>query len=366
MEKKVAFLDLRIDKDEREELLTAINTVFEHGKIVLGPEVQEFERLIANFCNRKYAVGVSSGSDALFLGLKSLGIKEGDEVITTSLSWIATAHAIARTGAKPIFADINDDLNIDPDSIIKLVTSKTKAIVPVHYTGKICQMNKILDIAKKHNLHIVEDSAQAFGALYEDKIAGSFGKVACFSLNPMKVFAACGEAGIVLTDDKDIYEKLIILRYSGTINKEQCIEISLNSRIDTIQAAMLIKRFDRVKNIIEKRRRSAQFYNDQLKDIVKVPIEKNEEKDVYYTYTIQAEKRNELQSFLESKGIETKIQHPYLMPDQPVYINEVQNNFPKAKNLIKKILCLPIHEKLTQNELKYVVDSIKEFYAINR
>ncbi|MFA6502096.1 MAG: DegT/DnrJ/EryC1/StrS family aminotransferase, partial [Parachlamydiales bacterium] len=246
MEKKVAFLDLRIDKDEREELLTAINTVFEHGKIVLGPEVQEFERLIANFCNRKYAVGVSSGSDALFLGLKSLGIKEGDEVITTSLSWIATAHAIARTGAKPIFADINDDLNIDPDSIIKLVTSKTKAIVPVHYTGKICQMNKILDIAKKHNLHIVEDSAQAFGALYEDKIAGSFGKVACFSLNPMKVFAACGEAGIVLTDDKDIYEKLIILRYSGTINKEQCIEISLNSRIDTIQAAMLIKRFDRV------------------------------------------------------------------------------------------------------------------------
>lgn len=364
MKKNVPFLDLKIiNKLERKELLNAIDKVFEHGKIVLGPEVEEFENTFSKFCDRKYAVGVSSGSDALFLGLKALGINEGDEVITTSLSWIATAHAISMTGAKPVFADIGDDLNIDPQSISKLINNKTKAIVPVHYTGKVCKMDKIIDIAKKHKLLVIEDAAQSFSALYNGKRAGSFGIVSCFSLNPMKVFAACGEAGIIVTDDFDLYEKIKILRYSGTINKEKAIEISLNKRLDTLQAAILLKRFKYVEDIVNKRKQNAKYYDSKLKNIVKIPVEKDGESDVYYTYTIQTERRDELKSYLESKGIETKIQHPFLMPLQPVYLKDANNEIPNATKLVNKILCLPIHEKLELNQLSYVVKCIEEFYA---
>lgn len=366
MQRKVCFLDLSIgSRIQRKELLGAIDKVFRHGRIVLGPEVQEFENLVANFCERKYAVGVSSGSDAIFLGLKSLGIGLGDEVITTSLSWIATANAIARTGAQPIFADIGDDLNIDPNSVANLINSKTKAIMPVHYTGKICQMGALQELAGKHKIPIVEDAAQAFGAAFHGKKAGSFGKIACFSMNPMKILAACGEAGAIVTDNKEIYDKLIILRYSGTINKEKCIEVSLNSRLDTLQAAILLTRFKDVKNIIEKRREIANLYNKLLNKVVRSPIEREGEYDVYYTYTIQADKRDALKTYLESKGIETKIQHPYLMPYQPIYIESVKNKVPNAERLCNKILCLPAHEKLKRAEIFYVVNQIKEFYDKN-
>lgn len=367
MKVKVPFLDLRIpDGEEKKALLRAVERVFSHGRIVLGPEVEMFERKAANFCKRKYAVGVNSGTDALILGLKSMGIKAGDEVITTSFSWVATANSIAIIGAVPVFADIGDDLNIDPQSIGRLITSKTRAIMPVHYTGRVCKMDQIQNISRKYDIPIIEDAAQSFGASYKGKTAGTFGQVACFSMNPMKVLGALGEAGAVVTDDRVIYECLLSLRYNGTINREKCVEVSLNARIDTIQAAILLERFKRFKKNIAARRKNARYYNLHLqavKRIISLPKESKDEQQVYYTYTIRAQKRDKLKEFLNRRGIETKIQHPYLMPDQPVYKNSPRDILTNANRIIKEILCLPANEKITTGDMDYVIKNIKEFYS---
>ena len=207
---KVPFLDLRVTDDaEFRSLVASIEKVFHHGRLVMGPEVTRFEEEISKYCGRRYAVGVNSGTDALFIALKGFGIGGGDEVITTSLSWIATANAIAMTGAKPVFADIEDDLNISPECVERKISERTRAILPVHYTGRVCKMDALRRIAEKNGLAIVEDAAQAFGARNSGKVAGSLGDVACFSMNPMKLLAACGEAGIILTDDERVYRRLL-------------------------------------------------------------------------------------------------------------------------------------------------------------
>jgi dTDP-4-amino-4,6-dideoxygalactose transaminase len=362
MERKVPFLDLRIANDQaRQELLSAVDTVFRHGRIILGPEVQELERQVAAHCGRKYAVGVHSGTDALFLALKSLDLGPGDEVITSALSWVATANAIALTGAAPVFADIRDDLNIDPASVRKLITAKTKALLPVHYTGKVCEMDALLQLAADHKLFVVEDAAQAFGAGYRERKAGSFGVLGCFSMNPMKVFAACGEAGMIVMDRDDLYERLLSLRYNGTVNREQCTQVSLNGRLDTLQAAILLRRLAGLEQLIQKRREIAAWYTQQLAGVVDIPKEGERERDVYYTYQIRTSRRDELKSFLETNGVETKIQHPYLMPQQPVYREGVRGNFPNALRLVKQILCIPVHEKLTREDVDYVAGCVRRF-----
>lgn len=359
---KVPFLDLRVPQEERDEILEAVNKVLQHGRLILGPEVSQIEQAVAEYCNRKYAVGMNSGTDALFLALKALNIGADDEVITTCLSWIATTNSIAMTGATPVFTDISDDLNIDVKQIEKLITPKTKAIVPVHYTGKICNMDELEKIAKKHNLIIIEDAAQAFGAHYHNKKAGSFGDIACFSMNPMKIFAACGEAGMVLTDSLEIYEKLQALRYNGTINKEQCIATSLNGRLDTLQGAILQVRLPKVESHIEKRRFVANYYSTHLHEYVEVPQESPSCRDIYYTYTIRTPRRDELMAFLGENGIETKIQYKQLMCHQEVYRKYLRLPVPNGERLTKEVLCLPMHEKLTIEELEHVVACFKEFF----
>jgi dTDP-4-amino-4,6-dideoxygalactose transaminase len=361
---KVPFLDLSVSDDKmKEKLLNAVERVLSHGRIVMGPEVSALEERVALRIKRKYAVGVNSGTDALFLGLKALGIGHGDEVITTSLSWIATANAIALTGATPVFADIGDDLNIDPNSVRELVTPQTKAIMPVHYTGKVCRMSELAKIAYDHSLSIIEDASQAFDAEYENRKAGSFGTIACFSMNPMKIFAAFGEAGMVLTDREDICERLVALRYNGTIDREVCIEPSLNGRLDTLQAAILLERLGGVENIINKRRQIAAWYHDRLRGVVDIPEERSEERDVYYTYTIRADRRDELKAFLEDNGIETKVQHPYLMPEQPAYKENVRGVFINAQRLVKRILCIPVNETIAEADVDYISSRIREFYG---
>jgi dTDP-4-amino-4,6-dideoxygalactose transaminase len=364
MEKKVAFLDLRVTNDaERQNLLAAVDAVLRHGKIVMGPEVAELESSVAKMCGRKYGIGVNSGTDALFLGLMGLGIRPGDEVITTSLSWIATANAIALIGAKPVFADISDDLNIDPRSVAGLVTPRTKAIMPVHYTGKIAKMEDLLAIAQEHKLPVVEDASQAFGAKRHGKLSGTFGDMACFSMNPMKVFAACGEAGMILTDSDETYNHTIALRYNGTVNRETCIQPSHNGRLDTMQAAILLRRIGGIDAMIQARRNNASQYARQLSGVVEIPKEADGEFDVYYTYQIRTPRRDELKMFLEEKGIETKIQHPILMPDQPAYREYANSKIPNARRLVSQILCLPIHEKLTEQNIDYVCAMIRKFFG---
>lgn len=360
---KVPFLDLRVTDDaERQELLDAVDTVLRHGRIVLGPEVEQFEQRVASLCGRKYSVGINSGTDAIYLGLRSLGIGPGDEVITTALSWVATANAIALTGATPVFADILDDLTIDPASVARLVSSGTKAILPVHYTGKICRTEELLAITDQYAIPLIEDAAQAFGATRFGKPAGSFGTIACFSMNPMKVLAACGEAGAIVTDSADTVERLHALRYNGTVNREICLEPSLNGRLDTIQAAILLKRLDHITRVIGRRREIAAYYHKSLQGVVKCPHEESGCLDSWYTYTIQVEGRDELKAFLAERGIETKIQHPILMPHQSAY-KRCRAETANAERLLTRILCIPCHEKLSDDDASCVTSSIRNFYG---
>lgn len=371
MEKKfkIRFRDLSVtDPLLKEELLNAVDRVLTHGQLLMGEEVEQFEKRVAEYCGTKYCVGVSSGTDAIYLALRTLDLKPQDEVITTPLSWIATLNAIHLVGAQPVFVDITEDLNINTELIESVITSNTKVILPVHFTGRICNMNRILQVAKKYDLAIVEDAAQAFGAISGGHYAGSFGTFSAFSMNPMKVFPGYGEAGVVLTNDKVAYEKLLALRYLGTVNKEICYYPSLNSKIDTIQAAMMLVSFKYHEHNIARRIEIANYYTSELKDLVRCPkiVASSSSRCVFFDYTILTESRDELKDFLEVNGIETKIKHPILMPNQPAYEHLHNQSFPVAEKAVKEILCLPIHEKLTLNDLDYIIQNIKQFYLIHQ
>jgi len=361
---KVPFQDLSIkDNREREKIVSAIDKVLKHGRLILGPEVAELEESVAAYCGTKYAAGVNSGTDALFLSLKAMGIGKGDEVITTCLSWIATTNAIASLDAAPVFGDVKEDFNIDPDKIEDHINSNTKAIVPVHFTGKICEMEKILSIGEKYNIPVVEDAAQAFGAEYMGKRAGSMGLLSSFSLNPMKVFGAIGEAGIVVTNDEALYEQVKILRYNGTVGRHEAHYVSLNSRLDTIHATVLLERLKDLEKNIQKRRSLAEYYSKNLKEVIKVPEETKNGRDVYFTYNCICADRDNLKVYLEDNGIETKIHHDILMPMHKVYRQYYkENDYIVGEELCKNSLCLPMFEKLTFNDLDYVIDKIHTFY----
>ena len=359
---KIPYRDLSVkDLRRKRELLAAVEKVLSHGRMILGPEVGRFEQLMADSCSKQYAVGVSSGTDALYLALRSLGVGPGDEVITTPLSWIATTNAIVQCGAEAVFVDIGEDLNIDADLISEAVTPRTRAILPVHFTGRLCAMDTILHIAGERNLLVIEDAAQAFGARRGEKQAGSFGHAGCFSMNPMKIWCACGEAGAVVTDDRDVYEKLCTLRYAGTVNKEDCHYPSLNGRIDTVQAAMLLVDFNYLPEKIARRQEIARVYTEGLHDLVGCPREDGSY-HCYYSYTVLAEKREKLVEHLSGKGIETKVQHPILMPYHTAYKDRTYPPLPVAERLVNRILCLPNQEDLSTEEIDYVIGSVREFY----
>ena len=361
---KVPFLDLRVTDDaERRELTDALDAVLRHGRFVFGPEVGELEGRLAAACGRRFAVGVGSGTDALIVGLKSLGIGPGDEVITTPLSFVATANAISLVGAVPVFADVGDDLNLDPDTIDPLVTAATKAVLPVHWTGRVCRMSDIMAVAERRKLMVVEDCSQAFGATRNGAPAGSFGAVACFSMNPMKVFAACGEAGFVATDCEDAAEALRTLHYNGMVDRDTCSQISHNARLDTVQAAMLLRRIERYPAKVVARRDVARFYDQALSGVVETPPADDGGESVYYTYTVLASDRDRLRAHLAENGIETKVQHLPLMPDQPAHRPSAGGDCPNARRLMKNALSLPASEKVSADQRQYVADCIRAFYG---
>ena len=319
---------------------------------------------MSNFLNMKYTIGVASGSSALYLALKSLGIKKGDEVITTPFSWIITSNAIVECGAKPIFVDIKDDYNLNADLIIKKITSKTRAIVPMHWGGHMCDMEKITKIAKKYGLFIIEDAAQAFGAKIKNKKSGNYSDVAAFSMNPMKCLNGYGEGGLVATNSKKYYEKIKILRYAGTTSDPKklitnnCVEVSLNHKMDTVSAAMLLASFKFFKKKINYLKEIKKFYDKNLNHKVKLQkIEKHETPGLY-AYPIQINNRDKVKEFLRGKNIETKIWNDPLISTSPAYKKYNKNDTPNAKKILKRTLNIPFHEKLTKKELKYVVDNI--------
>jgi len=360
---KIPYRDLSVrDPALRKALLGAVEDVLSHGRLILGPEVEIFEGAVAKYCEKRFAVGVGSGTQAIYLALKSFNVGPGDEVITTPLSWIATLNAITECGATPVFVDIAEDLNIDATLIPKAITSRTKVILPVHFTGKVCDMVPIMKVASEHNIHVVEDAAQAFGARYLQKPAGAFGKASCFSMNPMKVFNGYGESGAILTDDQEVRDRLTILRYAGTVNRHDCIYPALNGRMDTIQAAMLLVSLDTLEAKIQRRREIASNYSSALKDVVICPTEASGSRDIYYAYTIITERREDLITHMAESGIETQIQHPILMPNHTAYHHLPKPHLPVAEHMVNRILSIPNHENLSDPEIKYVADSIKEFH----
>jgi len=359
---KIPFLDLSIkDMKLKAELLAAVETVLDHGRFIHGPEHEQFESTIADYCGRKHGVGVGSGTDALYLALRALDIGPGDEVITTPLTWVATTNAVVLCGATPVFVDIGEDLNIDANLIGAAVTSRTKAILPVHFTGQMCDMEPIMTIGTDNGITVVEDAAQAFGARDHDRIAGSFGRVACFSMNPMKVFNGYGEAGAVVTDDEAIADRLRSLRYAGTINKEDCHETGINGRLDTLQAAMLLVNLRFLDAKIEARRTVAAAYREALAGVIDCAPEKDGFYHTYYCFTIFTERREALREFLSDKGVETKIQHPLLMTRHTAYRHKFTADIPVAERLVEKILCLPAHEEMTPEAIAYMASAIREF-----
>lgn len=359
----VPFLDLRVlDDDERREIIEAVDDVLRHGRILLGPEVGELESRIAARTGRTYGVGCNSGTDALIIALKALRIGPGDEVIVPALSFIATANAVALVGATPVFADIGDDLNISVASAERLITPATRAIIPVHWAGLPCDMDALCALAQQTSLHLIEDGSQAFDASYAGRKTGSFGTIGCFSMNSMKGLASLGEAGMLVCDDPDIHDRCVALRYHGLANREYCVDLAQNSRLDTIQAAVLLVRLDRLDDLVEKRRRNAAALSARLDNHVKVPRESAKARHVYYTYTIQSDRRDELRDFLTDVGIETKIQHPLLMPQHPIYVDRAKGEWSNADALIKRVLCLPSNEKITAGQLDRVSDAVCAFY----
>lgn len=362
----IPYIDLKAQHQPlKAEILGAIAGVLDHANFILGREVEQFEQEIAAYCGTKYAIGVNSGTDALFLCLKAYGVGSGDEVITAPNSFLASASVIVAAGARPVFVDVRDDLNIDPDLIEEKISSKTRAIIPVHLTGKPAEMRPIMELAKKYKLKVIEDAAQAIGAEYHSKKTGTLGDAGCFSLHPLKTLNACGDGGVVTTNDQELCRTLTQLRNIGLKNRNESDLWGYNSRLDTIQAALLSVKLKYLDRWIEERRSNAQLYNQRLEGLVKLPVDLPRSKSAYHTYVIQTEKRDELQEYLKQHGIGTRIHYPI-----PIHLQKAAEKFgykagdyPVSEKQARMILSLPVYQGLTEADLEYVISNIKAFFG---
>ena len=348
----------------RKDILSSVNRVLKNCDFVLGEDVRKLEERFAKYCGTRFAVGVNSGTDALFLAMKAAGVCPGDEVITAPNSFLASASAIVAIGAKPVFVDVGEDMNIDPAKVKAKITSRTKAIVPVHLTGRVADMDPILSAAKEWGIAVIEDAAQAIGAEYKGKRAGSFGLANAFSLHPLKTLNALGDGGMITTDNENIHSLLLQLRNIGLKDRVRSDVWGFNSRLDTLQAAFVASKFSKVDAWIAKRRKNADFYRKRLTDVVVCPRERSYEKHAYHLFVIQVEKRDALQEYLSKKGIETKIHYPI-----PIHLQKCaeglgykEGDFPNTERQSRRILSLPIHQYLSQKQLQYTADAILAFY----
>lgn len=367
MEKKVGFVNYILQyKNIEKEIDDALKSVLMRGDLILRQDVEDFEKKLADFVGVKYAIGVNSCSDALTFSLMAAGIKEGDEVITVSHTFFATIEAIHNVGATPILIDIGEDFLMDASRIEEVITEKTKAIMPVHLNGNICQMDKIVEIAKKHNLIIIEDSAQALGGKFGDKKAGSFGLAGCFSFYPAKILGAVGDGGAVTTNDYEFAEKIKLLRNHGQKTKNEIVCYGFTSRLHNIQAAVLNVKIKYLDKWIERRRYIAKKYNNGLAEIksVKLPFISGPESqkfNAFQNYVLIAENRDKLFEFLKDNGVETLIKDA--VPNH-WHKNLKLNNFklPITEMLADKVISLPMYPELTDEQVDYVISVVKNFY----
>jgi dTDP-4-amino-4,6-dideoxygalactose transaminase len=367
----VPFLDLtRQFRRIEGEILSAQKRVLEKGRFILGEEVSSFEEEFARYCGVRYGVGVGSGTDALFLALKAANIGEGDEVITVSHSFIATAFAISQTGAKPIFLDIDPkfytmDPNALEDFLKKRKRKRVKAILPVHLYGHPAEMEAIMEIARRYHLMVVEDACQAHGAEYRGRKAGSLGHLSCFSFYPTKNLGAYGDGGIVLTNERRYDERLRLLRRYGEKKKYEYVSKGWNSRLDEIQAAILRVKLKYLDQWNGERRKRALMYKRMLEGTeVRCPVEKERARHVYHLFAIRTRKRNALQVFLKEKGIETLIHYPVPIHLQKAFadLRYPTESLPMTERCAREVLSLPFFPELTSEEMGTVHEQIKSFY----
>jgi dTDP-4-amino-4,6-dideoxygalactose transaminase len=332
----------------------------------MGPEVLEFEDQAAEYCGSKYAIGVASGTDALLIALRACGVKAGDEVITSTFSFFASAGVISRLGATPVFVDIDPETyNLRPDEVKKAITDKTRVIMPVHIFGQCADMDAILQIAGENDIMVVEDAAQAIGAKYKDKKAGTMGEFGCFSFFPSKNLGAAGDAGMIISDFMDKQTFMKSLRDHGAHPKYYHSYIGYNSRLDTLQAAILSVKLRYLDQWTEARRKNAAFYDDAFKDIpVKTPVELEHNYHIYNQYTIATEKRDELMEHLRKHEIGCAIYYPLPLHAQECYkyLGYKDEDYENAPGASREVLSIPIYPDLTDDERNYVVEVISAFF----
>lgn len=375
---KVPFFDLvpQFVSLER-EIHLALDEVFKTQHFILGPQVKTLEQTLAQYCEIPHAIGVASGSDALLLSLMALGIGTGDEVLIPSFTFFATAGAVSRLGAIPVFVDIDPQTyNIDPSKIEEKITPKTKAIIPVHLFGQCADMDPILQIGESKHLFVIEDAAQALGSEYQSfnktrrRKAGQLGDLGCFSFFPTKNLGAFGDAGMVVTKDATLAEKTRLLRVHGSHPKYFHKWIGINSRLDTLQAAILLVKFRYLETWTQARQKRAERYRKLLGDLAstlsgfQLPITQFENRHIYNQYVVRVPERNRLRQFLQDGGIGTEIYYPLPLHLQECYafLNYRRGDFPASEKAGEEVLALPIYPELTDDQQTYVVDRIKTFY----
>lgn len=365
---KVKYSYLEEQFEDHDSIFCDINKLIQTGDYTLGKPVQEFEQKFADVIGAKYAIGVGSGTDALFLSLKAIGIGAGDEVITTPNTFIATVGAIIASGAKPVFVDVTDEYTINPELIEKAITPRTKALMPVHYAGHPADMMEIIDISNKHDIPVVEDACQAISAAIDGKCAGTFGIAGGFSLHPLKNLNVWGDGGIIVTDSKEVHDRLILLRNHGLKNRDEVEIFGYNSRLDSLHAIVGNNLIKDIHKITETRIKWAEKFNlalSELGDFIEIPKRQPNKKYVYHLYMIMANNRDGLLSYLNENGIEAKVHYPIPLHLQPASASFGYNegDFPVTESQCKSIITLPVHQHLTEEQIDYTIEKIIEFYG---
>jgi dTDP-4-amino-4,6-dideoxygalactose transaminase len=339
----------------KKEILAAVGRVLDHGMFILGPEVEELERRVAEFLGVGHVVGVGSGTDALILALRLRGVGPGDEVLTVSHSFVATANAIALVGARPVFVDIDEPtMLLDPGALAAALTPRTRAVLPVHLNGFPCEMEKIASFCDQHGLHLIEDCAQAFGTRVRGRAVGSFG-LGAFSLHPLKTFSACGDGGFITAADEEDAVALRRLRNLGLEDRDHCAAVNGNSRLDALQAAILLVKLPYVGDWMAARRRHAEAYRVALGGRVGLPPEEGDNEVNYSCFAIRHPKRDELQTALRDRGIDAKAHYPVAIHRQKAFADREHAPLPVTEKVVSQILSLPVTPELSEEGREWVI-----------
>lgn len=368
---KVPYIDYPAQyRKIRERLLKAVDQTLLAGDVMLRGQLRDFEWRFASFVGASYGVGLGNCTDALFLALRALGIGPGDEVVTVSHTMVATVAAIHHNGATPVLVDIGEDHNMDPSALEEAITPRTRAVIPVHLNGRMCDMGRIMEVARRHNLVVVEDAAQAVGASYGGKRAGSFGSAGCFSFYPAKLLGTYGDAGILVTSDPALAERVRLLRNHGRTPDGDVAFWSFNSRMDNLHAVILGLKLDLVPGWIARRREIARLYHQMLADLPTLrlpppPVEEGPYFDVFQNYEIEAEDRDRLVAFLREQGVETMLPWGGRAVHQfpALGLGHFRERLPRTEALFRRVLMLPMHCELSDAQVEQVAGAIRRFYG---